>query len=330
MFLILSFFSYFNNQLIYANKESLNILVVSYEDKTNELKEIAEKVRKIIAEEIKQSGRYIYISEKQFGENWADQFSTESTETDDLFSEIESDLKNALRNLDENPEKIRVLFSGDDLGALSEHQHFWNVDQVIIGHLDKNKNDKTYTITSRIINIQNGRFHENAQVISEGTLAKFIKKQAQILLNKGTDLQKTYADNEDDHVMSVVSYKVEGQDGAPIGIVVDYTSFRPNPDIQNVKIVPPENIIKKGGKIIEINSREGKIIRISFFYDVKQLRNIKLDTDYPPNASQKGHVEELTVLSQGGYIIKFIFSWRNEKLINVRVEPLINPYCPIS
>ena len=57
-----------------------------------------------------------------------------------------------------------------------------------------------------------------------------------------------------------------------------------------------------------------------------ELEYVKINQPYPPDTEGKKYTETLSVVSEGGYVINFIFHWNNNTLRYIRCMPLINPY----
>lgn len=300
---------------VYAVNSKL--MVIPYEDKTGESGEIVDELTKVAQEQVKESDDYEYVSEEEFHKNWLDP----------AVEEIEKTFEINMPEEKFGLEQLRPMFVHDNLGTIFEWKKNLGADFVIIGEIKKENG--SLQIDSEIIGMDTGRFYSVSVDCKAGEVENTVREQIKLLLDKGSAVQQVEADTEVDHLWSIVSYNIQTVEGDVVQIRVDYTSERPNPILQNLEFVPAEEL-KEGMKVYKLQTKEKKPIEFSCSYKNGQLENIKIYTDPPSGLEGVGYSEKLSVVSQDGYIINFVFDWSGKELKEVNVEPLINPYCEVE
>jgi hypothetical protein len=214
--------------------------------------------------------------------------------------------------------QYRPLFIHEDLGILNEYKDRWGVDLVIVGEV--NKEGDAVTLHTEIVSMNTGKLYAISDEFRPAEAGELIKKQVADLLAHGAEVAMVSADTVIVPQRSVVGYDIQAMNGEYIRVVLDYSSNRPMPDLQNIDIVP-HRPITDGILPLKVMSKEKKQITFQYFYRQGQFVNIKISTDRP-----KEDEETLSVVSRGGYELRFTFKWKGEEPEGVRVEPVINPY----
>jgi len=137
--------------------------------------------------------------------------------------------------------------------------------------------------------------------------------------------EKVSADRVVDIAASRVSYDIKTAEDEDIILTVDYTSERPNPELENMDIVP-QGAVKDGTRVFRIQTKEGSPIEIQYVYENGERVGMKISAEPSDPSSDAEYSQVLSVESKGGYIIKFTFIWQGKELKEVRIEPLINPF----
>ena len=156
--------------------------------------------------------------------------------------------------------------------------------------------------------------------------AELIKMQVGLLLAKAAETMKVNADAVIVPKRSIIAYDLRALNGEYVRVVMDYSSNRPNPDLQNIDIVP-HRPIADGILPLKVRTTEKRTITFQYFYRQGQFVNIKISTDRPKDAAKDAEYDEtLTVVSKGGHELRFTFKWKDGETKGVRVEPVVNPY----
>lgn len=298
-----------------ADAARLTVLVMPFDDKTWEFKDSEEILTKASAEAVTASGAYRYISPDDFSKNWMKAL------TDKEKKFFGPDPAAQMKNL----RQYRPLFVHEDLGTLNEYRDRWGVDFVIIGEV--RREGDAAVLSTEIVSMKTGRLYAASDEFRPGEAAELIKRQVGLLLSKGMETEIVNADTIIVPQRSVIGYDIRAMNGEYIRVVMDYSSNRPSPDLQNIDIVP-HRPITDGILPLKVMSREKKQITFQYFYRQGQFVNIKISTDRPKEASGKDaeYEETLSVVSKGGYELRFTFKWKDQEAKGVRVEPIINPY----
>ncbi len=124
---------------------------------------------------------------------------------------------------------------------------------------------------------------------------------------------------------SIVSYDIKTAEGEDLLLTADYTSARPNPELENMNIVP-QSSMSEGTKSLTIQTKEKTPITIQYSFSDGGLSDMKISAE-PPSPELDGEYSQvLSVESKAGYIINFTFIWQGKDLKEVRIEPSINPF----
>jgi hypothetical protein len=301
-----------------ADTAGPKVLVMPFDDKTWEFKDSEETLTKAAAEAVTASGAYRHVSPDDFAKNWTKAL----TEKEKKF--FGPDPAAQMRNL----KQYRPLFVHEDLGILNEYRDRWGVDFTIIGEV-KREGDAA-VLHTEIISMDTGRLYAVSDEFRPGEAAELIKRQVGLLLAKGAEAATVNADAVIVPQRSVVAYDIRAINGEYIRIVMDYSSNRPGPDLQNIDIIP-HRPITDGILPLKVMSKEKKQITFQYFYRQGQFVNIKISTDRPKAASGKDaeYEETLSVVSKGGYELRFTFKWKDQEAKGVRAEPVLNPYSDV-
>lgn len=124
---------------------------------------------------------------------------------------------------------------------------------------------------------------------------------------------------------SIVSYDIKTAEGEDLLLTADYTSARPNPELENMNIVP-QNLVNEGAKLFTIQTKEKAPITIQYSFSGGELSDMKISAEPPSPESDGEYSQILSVESKAGYIINFIFIWQGKDLKEVRIEPSVNPF----
>jgi len=299
-----------------ADGTGSNVLVMPFDDKTWEFKDSEDVLTKTAEKAVAASGKYKYVSPEQFAANWLKALTEKERK---LFG---ADPAAQMKNL----KQYRPMFSHADLGTLNEYSQRWGIDLVIIGEI-KIDDDGQPRLHSEIISMATGRLYAVSDLFSPEEAKDVMKKEVGLLLAKGAEVQKVEADGVIVPGKSVVSYDIRSSDGDYLRMVADYSSFRPEPELQKIEIVP-HRPISDGILPLKVQTREKKPVKFQYFYKEGQLVNMKISADPPKEALRKDkeYEETLSVVSRGGYVIRFMFQWKDGETKGIRVEPAVHPY----
>jgi hypothetical protein len=125
---------------------------------------------------------------------------------------------------------------------------------------------------------------------------------------------------------SVVAYLVRTMSNADITMEVNYTGNRPDPEIQDVSLLPPDSISKDGVTTYQVKSDSGKVIDMEFTFKSGKLYSVKVDTPMPDPSKKTKQSEILTIKSKAGYALKFDFMWDKGEMQYAKLYPALNPF----
>jgi hypothetical protein len=314
---------FFCSVIFAADAPRSAVLVIPFDDKTWEFKDSEETLTKAAGEAVAASGAYRHVTPAGFADNWMKALTEKEKKS------FGPDPAKQMKNL----RQYRPLFVHEDLGTLNEYKDRWGVDFVIIGEVKK-EGDVAAALNTEIISMNTGRLYAVSDEFRPGEAAELIKRQVGLLLAKGVETATVNADALIVPQRSVVAYDIRAVNGEYIRVVMDYSSNRPAPDLQNIDIVP-HRPITDGILPLKVMSKEKKEITFQYFYRQGQFVNIKISTDRPKEASGKAasgaaeYEEALTVTSKGGYELRFTFKWKDGEAKGVRAEPVVNPYSDV-
>lgn len=287
---------------------SSKMLVLPFIFDKEKLKDTADEFTNVAIEEVKTSGYTSYVSREEFLKNWFGE-----GEESNLFGK---DLKE-----DFDLRSLLPMFNEEDIGTISEYNDLWKIDFVVAcGIIEKGG---LFNITMRVLSMDTGRFNLDIFNCEPAEAKRAIRKHLYLLLKKAEGLRKVMADGIANPIMSIVTFDIKSVEGEDIRITADYASKRPNPKLQNVSIDPLKPL-DNGKKRLKIKSEEERIIEIDCSYRNGSMENVLVDT---VPLSLKGEAEEVFfVRSKGGYLIKFVFRFKDGIILLVKVEPKVNPY----
>ena len=179
------------------------------------------------------------------------------------------------------------------------------------------------------LTMNNGKNQRQYDVViesEENGLDDKVRKKVAHLLKKITEPVKVYADKLVSDKDSVVAYRVKAADNSDITINGNYTGDRPDPRVQDISILPPENVKKEGATTYQVKSVEGKPIDMEFAFRDGKLYSVKVDTPIPDPQDKSRQTEILTMKSDAGYALKFKFVWNNGDVESVQLDPELNPF----
>ncbi|MEW6170579.1 MAG: hypothetical protein AB1472_03365, partial [Candidatus Omnitrophota bacterium] len=302
--------------------EHLRILVMPIEDKTGGYADLSKELTDIVVKEVKKSD-YEVVPEYTFFTNWwkATAGAWNSNEPISTLEEYETKKKN-------EGAKINDIFNHDALGTMIGHKDpwglkSWGIDLAVIGEVGKI--NEAIELYLELISIQTGRYFYCIEKTQVHQAKDVIKNEIKALLDKIDLVRKAEVDEELDPELSKVIYNIKTQTGQIIKIKVDYTSDRPNPPIQNVDILPPQKL-KEGIDPYRISTKEKKDLIFDFKFKNNKLESVQVSHVSLPDTTGIKYEETLTITSQQGYDIKFIFLWKDNEIISIRCEPFLNPY----
>ncbi len=291
----------------------VRVMVIPFEDKAGELKGVEDDLTAAAVEEVKLSGRYTYISPDQYAENWMKDVKEGEKK---LFG---ADMASELKDL----KRLKPMFAHDELGSVAEHRDRWGVDLVIVAEV--RKEGEALKLYSEIIGMNTGRFYTASGECQPGLMKDEVKRQTHMLMAKGDAVQEIAADRQLDPVMSIVVYEMKTSGGGDLLLVADYTARRPDPELQNLDIMPKDPV-RDGIKSLKLESNEKRPIEFAYLYKDGQIESINISATAPAVTSAEESTENLTVPSVSGHIINFTLTWKGGELKGVRAEPAQNPF----
>ena len=264
------------------------------------------------------SGAYQYVSPDDFAKNWTNALTEKDRK---LFG------PNPAAQM-KNLKQYRPLFVHEDLGTLNEFKDRWRVDLVIVGEI--RREGDAMVLSTEIVSMDTGRLYTVNDEFQPKEASELVKRQASLSSYEGSrdyESQRGYC-----YRSTTFGSRVQpaGLNGEYIRVVMDYSSNRPSPDLQNIDIVP-HRPINDGILPLKVGTKEKKPITFQYFYRQGKFVNIKISTDRPKKVqdNEAEYEETLTVISKGGYELRFTFKWKGQEAKGVRVEPVINPYSEV-
>lgn len=309
-----------STSLLYA--DDLRVFVTPFESETND-NDLIKKVSVISAKEVIDSkgfakeaagsSRFIYVSPTAFTNSVVRK---EKIVEKNVNLEKEYDVKN-LNQLQEMHKPYQDTLDGL-VRALE-------AADVILG----GKVERKGSLVKVEVMIANPKTQKDYSVMvecEESRLNSEMRKAVNGLLKKISRVEKIYADKLTDPKWSKVIYVVRTMDSSDVTVEVDYTGDRPNPQIQNVRIIPPDNLNQNDVTTLKVKSTEGKIIGIDFDYKLGKLESVRVDTSMPDPSKKGKQSETLTVKSRAGYLLEFVFVWKDGSMESAQLTPKINPF----
>jgi len=200
------------------------------------------------------------------------------------------------------------------------------VDVTIGGTVERSGN--TIRVEPIVVDMMNPD-HETYSVIvkcGESRLKDETLKAVRSLLNKILQGEKIYADRLTDKKWSKVIYVMTTIDKRQVEIEMDFTGDRPNPALQDVRIMPPEDIDKNGTTTLKVRSQEGRTIDFVFDYKLGKLYSVRVDTPIPDPSNDTEQRETLTIRSDAGYLLTIKSLWKDGAVQSVQIAPKVNPF----
>lgn len=284
------------------------VLIIPFISDQEKLKDTADELTNTAIDKVKASPRFSYVNREEFLENW---FGKEGQS--ELFGK---DIKK-----DFDLRSLFPMFDAEGIGTIAEYKDRWKIDFVLTCKIAEK--DGLFDITMQLANIDTGRFYLEKFGCKPVEAKGVVNKHLSLLLEKSDELRKVMADGIIDPVMSTVFYDVTSVEGEKIRIVTDYTSTRPASELQNVSIQPLKRL-ENGEKKLAVKSEEGKIIEITTRYKKGVIDNVFLDANRPVGKGETS--QTFFVRSEGGYLMKFVFRFKDSDILSVFVEPNVTPY----
>jgi hypothetical protein len=226
----------------------------------------------------------------------------------------------------------RPMFKHSDLGTLANYRDRWGVDFVVIGDIrpDANSPELGPVLYTEIVSMGTGRFYGTSDGFRASDAKELVGKQVARLVAKIPEAAKVDSDGVIIPARSVVGYDIRAVNGEYLRIAIDYSSDRPNPDMQKVEIFP----LKGRSDVIlplQVKTRELRLIKFQFFYHKGEFVNNKIYVEGPRASGdamggEKEYEEKLSVVSAGGHVIRLTVLWKDNEISGVRAEPAVNPY----
>ncbi len=305
----------FKTVLLYADDPK--VMVSLFESKTKD-DNLARKVSIIAAEEVMRSKGFIYVSPTDFVKAVIGNGKIVKKDSVGLEKEY------SVKNLDEVLEMCKP-----HQGSMDNIAKCLEAADITIGGNAEHKGDLV-KIEAIITNMKSQRFYSTIVECREDHLDDEMRKAIKGLLEKISKADKVYADKLIDPQWSKVIYIVKTMDKREITMEMDYTSDRPNPQLQNASIIPPDGLNKNGVTTLNVMSVEGKIVEINFNYKLGKLENVNVDTPMPDPSKNTKQSETLTLKSNAGYLLNFSFAWKEGSMTEAKISPRINPFADIE
>jgi hypothetical protein len=175
-------------------------------------------------------------------------------------------------------------------------------------------------------NGKNRRQYDIVFECEESRLDAEVHKKIMHFLKAISGPLKVYADRLVSEKDSVVAYLVRTMSNADITMEVNYTGNRPDPEIQDVSLLPPDSISKDGVTTYQVKSDSGKVIDMEFTFKSGKLYSVKVDTPMPDPSKKTKQSEILTIKSKAGYALKFDFMWDKGEMQYAKLYPALNPF----
>jgi len=161
----------------------------------------------------------------------------------------------------------------------------------------------------------------------EGRLDGVLRGAMKLLLEKILKAGKIYADAIGDADWAEVTYVLKALDGRYMAVEMVYEKGVPDPDIENVSMLPPEGIDENAKTTISVMSQEGKKVDVEFDYKAGNLEGVTIYAPRPEPSKDTGRTESLTLKSEAGYLLEFDFEWKDDDSVaNVKIGPKVNPF----
>jgi len=302
----------FQAALLYA--DDLRVIVSMFEGKDGD-KELGRRLAIISSEEVIRLKGFRYIS------------TTESvkiaTKNEKIAIDKIVDLEKEYS--DKNIEYLRKMSEPYKNESLDSFFRMLESTDIIMGGIVQ-RNGPLVKVELIMNNGRNQKQYDVTVECEESRLDAEMRKMVRDLLKKISRPVKIYADKLIDAKESVVTYLVKAADNTDITIEMDYTGDRPDPQAQNVKILPPDGINKNGVTTYQVKSDEGRIIDIEFTFKSGKQDSVKVDTPIPDPSKKTKQSEILTMKSRAGYALKFEFIWDKGGMQSAKLYPVLNPF----
>jgi hypothetical protein len=309
---IITLLALFNSVVLYA--DDLRVTVNPFESKVGD-KDLVKKVAIESAREVMRSKGFKYISNTEFFTDVIGEENMQGARFTNLENEYSEEYLKKLEELvrpHKGFDKLDRAIEASDItlgGTVSRVGGLIEVDLTIVNL--RSADHETY---------------EEVVKCEEEHLNKEVREKTGSLLSRMLKGMRVYADKLTDKELSKVVYEVMSVDRQVIGIEMDFTGTRPNPEVQNVRIIPPEGLDANKSTTLKIRSQEGKAIDIAFNYKTGQLDSILVNAKIPDPSSSAAQKEVLTVKSRMGYLLAFTFEWNGKEMKSVRLDPKVNPF----
>ncbi len=309
--ILLTLLILFHTVLLHAADQK--VMVSIFESKTDD-DELAKRASIISAKEVMWSKGFIYVSPTDFVKAVIGNGKMVKKNSVDLEKEYSA------KGSDEILEMCKA-----GKGSMDNVAKCLEAADIAIGGNVGHKGDLV-KIEATITNMKSQRFYSTIVECREDHMDDEMRKAIKGLLEKISKADKVYADKLIDSQWSKVIYIVKTMDEKEITMEMDYTSDRPNPELQNASIIPPDGLNKNGVTTLNVMSEEGKIVEIDFSHKLGKLGYVKVDTTMPDPSKNTKQSETLTLKSKAGYLLGFEFVWENGSMTTSKISPKINPF----
>ncbi len=307
IFLILS-------QAILLYADDLRVVVNMFESKDPD-KDLGRRMAIVCSEEVIRAKGFSYISPTKCVKI--------ATENEKIVIDKTVDLEKEYS--DKNAEYLQKMSEPYKDKSFDNFFRALGSTDIIIGGIVQ-RNGPLVKVELIMNNGRNQKQYDVTVECEEGRLDVEMRKKVRDLLKKISRPVKIYADKLIDAKKSMAAYLVEAADNTDITIEMDYTGDRPDPQIQNVSILPPEGINKNGMTAYQVKSDEGRMIDIEFTFKSGKLDSVRVDTPVPDPSKNTAQSEILTMKSRAGYALKFEFVWDKGEMQNAKLYPVLNPF----
>jgi hypothetical protein len=298
---------------LYAGASCQRVMVTLFEGK-DDVKGLDKKMSVICSEEVVRSKGFTYISPTDFVSIVTGNEKITKDKALDLDKEYSDDNMKYLQEM-----------SGPSKGTLEGTFKALECVDIIVGGTLVRDGQR---IKAEVMMV-NAKLDRNYVLSVEGeedTLESKIRKAVQDLLKDMSRPVKIYADKLIDAKNSVVVYFVKSMENPDIKIELDYTGDRPEPQVQSVNILPPDNVKKDGMAKYRIKCEDGGIVNLEFNFKDGVLAGVRVDAAIPDPSIDTPQSRTLIMKSRAGYALKFEFTWDKGAMTGAKLSPILNPF----
>ncbi len=310
--LLLTLLILFQPALLYA--DDLRVMVSLFESKDPD-KDLGKRMAIVCSQEVIRSRGFSYMSPTETVRI--------ATENEKIVTDKAVDLDKEYS--DKNVEYLQKMSEPYKNKSFDNFFRMLESTDIIIGGIVQ-RNGPMVNVELMMNNGRNQKQYDVTVKCEESRLDAEMRKTVRDLLKKISRPVKIYADKLIDAKKSVVTYMVKAMDKTYITIEMDYTGDRPDPQVQNVSILPPDGVNKNGVTTYQMKSDEGRIMDVEFTFKSGKLNSVKLDTPIPDPSKKTKQSEILTMKSRASYALKFEFMWDEGEMQSAQICPVLNPF----